>query len=301
VAADDRLSDFEYPFVLIDEANQSIEPESLIPLLFGCKKLILVGDQMQLGPVSKCSKTVTAGLTRSLMTRMIHLGHNPSILQHQYRMHPSISSFPRNFFYEGQLIDGITSTDRPIIPNFWLNDIPNIFLHHESNEASTGGACSVSNVNEAFIAAEVLQKIIEKGVNSDEIIVLTPYEAQKRTILEVFNRKRSNVKVYNIDEFQGNEANYIIFSTVRSNTDGDIGFLSDFRRLNVAITRAKYGMVVLGNCKTLSKTKLWSHLIKDYADKHMIFEGMFGSLRVHNIVVPDPPEYKFDEEFPYSS
>lgn len=301
VAADDRLSDFEFPFVIIDEANQSIEPETLIPLLFGLEKLVLVGDQMQLGPISKCNKTVTAGLTRSLMTRMIHLGHEAKVLQWQYRMHPVISEFPRTFFYNGDIIDGISSPDRPLIANLWPNEIPNIFLHNESSEASTGGACSVSNTNEAFNAVGVILKFREKGIELNEIVVLTPYEAQKRAILEICLMKKIEVKVYNVDEFQGNEVNYLIFSTVRSNTDGDIGFLNDFRRMNVAITRAKYGMVILGNWRTLVKSRLWVRLIDHYQQKHMIFEGVFGNLRMLNVEVPFMTPYNFIDCFPYST
>ena len=184
----------------------------------------------------------------------------------------------------------------------WFDNCKDVAAGFDSlRRASTGGACSVSNANEAFNTVEVILKFREKGIQLNEIVVLTPYEAQKRLILEICQMKNIDVKVYNVDEFQGNEVNYLIFSTVRSNMDGDIGFLNDFRRMNVAITRAKFGMVILGNWRTLIKSKLWGHLIEHYHKKHMIFEGVFGNLRMLNLEVPTLAPYNFVDCFPYST
>ena len=299
VSADPRLKGFIFPYVLIDEASQLTEPETLLPALKGCRQLVLVGDQMQLGPMTKCRRTQAAGFTRSLMIRLIHLGIQPSLLQYQYRMHPSISEFPGLFFYNDQLLNGINSSHRPLIQDFWPNDVPNIFLHNEFTEASSGKN-SISNVNEAFEVLNVIKKLNEKGVGYQRIVVLTPYEAQKKAIVELTLMDKIEIKVLNIDEFQGNEEDYIVFSTVRSNIDNNIGFLNDFRRMNVAITRAKFGLIILGNCKILGKSKLWGHLVKYYSSQKMIYEGNFGKLRLCTYPPPDPAPYNFDDLFPYS-
>lgn len=299
VSADNRLYPFSFPYVVMDEASQLIEPETLLPIIKDCKHLVLFGDHMQLGPLTMCRATQAAGLARSLMIRLIHLGIQPKLLKYQYRMHPCISEFPRLFFYHGRLSDGISSEQRPVIRDFWPNDIPNIFLHNVFNEASTGSN-SVSNVNEAFEVLKVIKKLKEKGISYDQIAILTPYEAQKKTIISVTLKKKIFIKVMNIDEFQGNEEDYIVFSTVRSNVDHNIGFLQNFRRLNVAITRAKYGMVILGDCITLGKYDLWGHLINHYSSRNMIYSGNFGHLRLYTEDPPYPPEYRFDDHFPYS-
>lgn len=100
-AGDGRISKMRFTQVLIDEATQAAEPECLIPLVLGAKQLILVGDHCQLGPVITNKKAAAAGLSQSLFERLIMLGIRPVRLQVQYRMHPSLSEFPSNTFYEG--------------------------------------------------------------------------------------------------------------------------------------------------------------------------------------------------------
>ena len=275
VTADPKLRRFKFPYVLIDEASQSIEAETILPLVKGCKHLVLIGDQVQLGPMSKCMATKQAGLNRSLMVRLIDSGIKPVLLKIQYRMHPCISEFPKNFFYLDQLSNGITSDDRPIIKDFWPNDTPNVFFHNQYNEASTGTK-SVSNVNEGFEVLHAIKEMNKRGVEYDKIVILTPYEAQKTTIVEIIKESKIKIKVMNIDEFQGNEEDYVIFSTVRSNIDQKIGFLQDFRRLNVAITRARYGLVIFGDCETLGEWELWKILMNHYSSNNMLFSGNFG-------------------------
>lgn len=102
-AGDRRLEGFRFKQVLIDEATQACEPECLIPIVLGAKQLVLVGDHCQLGPVIMCKKAAAAGLSQSLFERLIMLGVRPLRLQVQYRMHPCLSEFPSNTFYEGSL------------------------------------------------------------------------------------------------------------------------------------------------------------------------------------------------------
>ena len=98
--------------MLLDEATQATEPESLIPVVMGCKQFVLVGDHCQLGPVVMCKKAANAGLNSSLFERLVTLGLRPIRLQVQYRMHPCLSAFPSNTFYEGSLQNGVTASER---------------------------------------------------------------------------------------------------------------------------------------------------------------------------------------------
>jgi regulator of nonsense transcripts 1 len=107
-----RLIDFRFRQLLIDESTQAMESECLIPIVMGAKQLVLVGDHCQLGPVVMCKKAAKSGLTQSLFERLVLLGQRPVRLQVQYRMHPSLSEWPSNMFYEGSLQNGVSDFER---------------------------------------------------------------------------------------------------------------------------------------------------------------------------------------------
>ena len=109
---DKRLNNFRFPIVLIDEATQACESECILPLLHGAEHAIIVGDHCQLGPVVLCKNAAKAGLKMSLFERLVKLKIKPHMLQVQYRMHPKLSEFPSNTFYDGNLQNGVTSDDR---------------------------------------------------------------------------------------------------------------------------------------------------------------------------------------------
>lgn len=115
-AGDPRLSRIKFRSVLIDESTQSTEPEVMVPVVTGARQLILVGDHCQLGPVVMCKKAARAGLSQSLFERLVVLGIRPIRLQVQYRMHPALSAFPSNVFYEGSLQNGVTERNSPSLP-----------------------------------------------------------------------------------------------------------------------------------------------------------------------------------------
>ena len=293
---DDRLGLYCYKYVILDEANQIPEVESLLPLLRGCKKAVLVGDHMQLGPFTACQATATAGISRSLFSRLVHLGMQPVILNTQYRMHKAISEFPRKFFYEERVQDGISENGR--IDNahsLWPNRVPVVFLHHKDGEGRSIGK-SFLNPNEAYIVKDTIEKIMKEGVSIDRIDILTPYLGQKQYLLTI----NPDYRVHTVDEFQGSERDFIIFSSVRSNDDNTIGFLNDYRRLNVAITRAKYGMIVIGDAQLLAHSKLWGHLMKFYSDNGFIYQGELGQLVPVQIESPVLQPYDFKQDFPYA-
>ncbi len=120
-AGDPRLARFKFRSILIDESTQATEPECLVPVVLGVKQLILVGDHCQLGPVVMCKKAANCGLSHSMFERLVVLGIRPIRLQVQYRMHPALSLFPSNVFYEGSLQNGVSAgKSRNCYPSYWL-------------------------------------------------------------------------------------------------------------------------------------------------------------------------------------
>ena len=152
-AADKRLSQFKFRSVLIDESTQASEPEVLIPIVKGAKQVILVGDHQQLGPVILDRKAADAGLKQSLFERLVFLGHVPIRLEVQYRMHPCLSEFPSNMFYEGSLQNGVTSDDRLIEDSTFpwpVIDTPMMFWANYGREELSASGNSYLNRVEAM-------------------------------------------------------------------------------------------------------------------------------------------------------
>jgi len=169
-AFDQRLKPYKFKQVLIDEATQATEPETLIPILKGAKHIILVGDHCQLGPVIMCKKASRAGLNQSLFERLICLGIRPIRLQVQYRMHPCLSNFPSLTFYEGSLQNGIAKADRQLegfkFP--WPNsDKPMFFYHSVSNEEISASGTSFLNRKEAENVEQVVSAYFNAGLRPE--------------------------------------------------------------------------------------------------------------------------------------
>ncbi|KAL0226853.1 hypothetical protein P9112_014177 [Eukaryota sp. TZLM1-RC] len=299
-AGDTRLKHLKYKYVLIDEATASTEPECLIPLVSGATKVILVGDHCQLGPVVLCKEAANAGLSQSMFERLVLLGHRPTRLQIQYRMHPMLAEFPSDTFYEGTLQNGVTacervqSRDHGAFP--WVDPtLPLLFHVCTGAEELSASGTSYLNRTEASFVEKCVTEFLKTGVSPDQIGVITPYEGQRSFIVSHMQRcgpLHSNlyrdVEVASVDSFQGREKDYIILSCVRSNDLSSIGFLSDSRRLNVALTRAKYGLVITGNPKVLSRHVLWNKLILWYKNLACFVEGPLTALRRSKISIPKP-------------
>ena len=123
-AGDPRLARFKFRSILIDESTQATEPECLVPVVLGAKQLILVGDHCQLGPVVMCKKAASCGLSHSMFERLVVLGIRPIRLQVQYRMHPALSLFPSNIFYEGSLQNGVNASKK-----YYVQGCKNLYLN----------------------------------------------------------------------------------------------------------------------------------------------------------------------------
>ncbi|KAF7008399.1 hypothetical protein CFC21_023160 [Triticum aestivum] len=288
-AGDPRLSNFRFRQVLIDESTQATEPECLIPLVLGVKQVVLVGDHCQLGPVIMCKKAARAGLAQSLFERLVILGVKPFRLQVQYRMHPCLSEFPSNCFYEGTLQNGVTANERQSSGIDFPWPVPNrpmfFYVQMGVEEISASGT-SYLNRTEAANVEKIVTTFLRSGVVPSQIGVITPYEGQRAYIVNYMSRNGSlrqqlykEIEVASVDSFQGREKDYIILSCVRSNEHQGIGFLNDPRRLNVALTRARYGIVVLGNPKVLSKQPLWNSLLTHYKEHECLVEGPLNNLK----------------------
>lgn len=292
-AGDKRLADVNFRTVLIDESTQASEPECLIPIVHGAKQVILVGDHQQLGPVILDKKAGDAGLKQSLFERLVVLGHIPIRLEVQYRMNPCLSEFSSNMFYEGSLQNGVTKEQRQIPDSTFpwpVIDTPMMFWANFGREEISGSGTSFLNRIEAMNCERVITRLFRDGIQPDQIGVITPYEGQRAYVVQYMQMNGSmdkdlymDLEVASVDAFQGREKDFIILSCVRANDQQNIGFLSDPRRMNVALTRAKYGVVILGNPRALSKNQLWNQLLLHYREKGCLVEGPLDSLQLSSV------------------
>jgi regulator of nonsense transcripts 1 len=231
---------------------------SLVPLTKGCQKAILVGDHVQLrATVRKYSKTL--GFEISLFERLYIAKNLPEgslskiMLNVQYRMHPRICEFPSREFYEGKLKADV-SCERNHLPKlgFPWPEMPSsggqlercVFVPCLGDEDI--GYRSKGNLLQAELCKEIYRLLVS---TSGSIAVLTPYTRQVKLLKD---RLPGSATVTSVDGFQGQEADIIIYVTVRCNPHRDIGFLSDLRRLNVVLTRARSGLIVIGCPRTLA-------------------------------------------------
>jgi len=342
-AGDPRLANVRFTKVLVDECTQATEPECLIPIVMGAKQLVLVGDHCQLGPVVMCKKAARAGLCQSLFERMMNNGVKPVRLQVQYRMHPILSEFPSNTFYEGTLQNGLTADDREMLSvEFpWPSAAkPMMFYISLGAEELSGSGTSYLNRTEAANVEKIVTRFLKGGATPDQIGIVTPYEGQRAYIVQCMQRNGplrkqlyseievstassalESVAMYSchtrasprvsllrtradtvglvgqvasVDAFQGREKDFIVLSCVRSNEGKSIGFLSDPRRLNVALTRARYGCVVLGNPRILMKQVLWNNLLCHFKAHDVLVEGPLSNLKLSMITFQRPRKYYND-------
>jgi regulator of nonsense transcripts 1 len=269
----DFFSKFAFAGVLIDEAAQATELAAVVPLILrGSQRLVLVGDQCQLPPTVQSTEAEERGLSLSLYSRMADSGGIiPFLLDTQYRSHPSIAAFSAATFYNGQLKNGVTDKDRkPARGLQWPRDnCPILFINCDCDENAEGD--SKFNPGEAEIVNRVVQDVFyQRELEVEEVGVVTPYVAQVRVLKRMLKniipegQDPELLEVASVDNFQGREKDLIVFSAVRSNRTGTVGFLADWRRLNVMLTRARRGIVIIGNARTLRSDEHWSKWLDFY-------------------------------------
>jgi hypothetical protein len=303
-AGDDLLADRVFRYAFVDEAAQCVEPHTLIPLTKALSG-VLVGDTKQLPPTVVSRDAVAIGLQRSLIERLEMLGVEPYLLEEQYRMHPGLAAFSSVRFYDRRLKSVPKSSERvaPKGVNWPSKMVPLAFIEVKGEEMRAPDGNSIFNVQEAEECVRVVQKLLLSGdvKNAGDIGIIAPYAAQVRAISEEWNRKvssggindvklkntsivedvgasndngaddpesaKNELEIRSVDGFQGREKEVIVLCTVRNNPRNQLGFVSDPRRLNVAITRAKRGLIVLGHRNTLSSDPLWQKWLQ-FVDKY---------------------------------
>ncbi len=267
-----ELDKLDFDTVVIDEASQSISASTLIPLIKS-KRIILAGDHMQLPPVLFSQEAIAKGLEITYLEELIGLYKGYStFLNIQYRMAEPIMGFSNQYFYDNRLL-----TDESVV----VKDLKKEPLHDFLKEGSivfidTAGAdfeekedpisFSRYNEKEAEAIVRAYQMILALGVLPEEVGIITPYRGQTECIL---SRLTSLVapEVSTVDSFQGREKKIIIISLTRSNQKKDIGFLSETRRMNVAMTRAQEKLIVIGNSETLSGHDFFNQLMEYFSKK----------------------------------
>ncbi|KAK3421368.1 hypothetical protein EUGRSUZ_G02020 [Eucalyptus grandis] len=270
--------------LVIDEAAQLKECESVIPLqLPGVKHLILVGDECQLPAMVESKLSNRAGFGRSLFERLSSLGYSRQLLNIQYRMHPSISLFPTSKFYQNQILDGPNVKSKSYRKSHlpWPMFGPYSFINIPDGQEQIGDdGCSLRNPVEVEVISRIVRNLYRAWDGSEEHLtvgVISPYAAQVAAVQAKLGKRYEDikgftVKVKSVDGFQGGEEDIVIISTVRSNSRGTIGFLSDTKRTNVALTRARYCLWILGNGQTLTKSdSVWKAVVDNAKSRGCFF------------------------------
>ncbi|WP_457644133.1 IGHMBP2 family helicase [Persephonella sp.] len=269
-AGSEFLSDYVFDVVFIDEASQSTEPSCLIPVIKGLK-VVMAGDHKQLPPT--VLNPDAKGLSFTMFERFMKIyPENTYMLKIQYRMNDIIKQFPSEEFYDGQLISDECVKDRKLSDITGkegdtpiTDDIPVVFIDTEGKflEKQKKGSRSKYNPEEAKAVKSIVEKLKETGVPAEDIGVITPYKDHEDYLKKII----PDVEVKTVDGFQGREKEVIVISLVRSNPEEEIGFLDDLRRLNVALTRAKRKVIIIGDSKTLSSNETYRKLVKFIKEK----------------------------------
>ena len=270
-AASRVLERKRFSSLFIDEAAQAIEAACWIAIS-RADRVILAGDHCQLPPTIKCIEAARGGLGRTLLEKVVlHKPETVSLLKIQYRMHEDIMRFPSRWFYHDELeaapevkYRGILDFDTPVS---WI-DTSELDLQEKAVAEGTGRL----NTGEAELLVRELKNYMERiGIRRilEEHIdfgVISPYRAQVHYLRHLLKKEpffrpcRRLITVHTVDGFQGQERDVIMISLVRANEKGQIGFLRDLRRMNVAITRARMKLLILGEAVTLTRHPFYREL-----------------------------------------
>ncbi len=263
------LADHFFDLCIIDEACQCVEPGCWQPIAHS-QRVVLAGDHCQLPPTIISETAAQEGFGLSLLERLHQLLGEPctELLETQYRMHDQIMDFSSRRFYKGRLVGHASVqthvlADLPGVEGNSLTDHPVTFI----DTAGTGwqeelepDGESKRNPNEANLVVRFCNHLMASGLQPEKISVIAPYAAQGR-LLRSINPNQA-IEIDTVDGFQGRENEAVVISLTRSNPNGEIGFLSDERRMNVALTRAKRKLIVIGDSATLSSSDFFVRLVE---------------------------------------
>ncbi|MCA9061598.1 MAG: AAA family ATPase [Planctomycetaceae bacterium] len=268
---DSVLGEEHFDVLVIDEACQSVEPGCWVPLR-RADRVILAGDHLQLPPTILSAEAAKQGFAVSLMERLVnHYGDQVTRqLTVQYRMHETIMRFSSDHFYDGTLTadDQVANRSLQDFSGFEAVNIGSAPIEF-IDTAGTGWLEEIEpdgeskfNPNEGHLVLHLVQQLATAGLHPADIAVIAPYAAQVRWLRQ--NCPLNLVEIDTVDGFQGREKEAVIISLVRSNSIGQIGFLSDRRRMNVAITRAKRKLILIGDSATLAGDDFFEQLLQWY-------------------------------------
>ena len=271
------VRNLKFNTIVIDEAGQALEPACWIPIL-KAQKVVLAGDHCQLPPTVKSAEAAQNGLATTLLEKCVAL-HPESVvlLEEQYRMHEMIMGYSSSTFYADRL-KAHASVARHVLFN---NDNPLVFVDTAGCgfDEKTEQTSTYNPEEAAFLFRHLTQLVSSldshyKPENFPSIAIISPYKQQIDTLKEQFQSSPAlqaythKIAINTIDSFQGQERDIVYISMTRSNPDSRIGFLSDIRRMNVAMTRARKKLVVIGDSATLSQFDFYNNFISWAQDRN---------------------------------
>ncbi|MFM8369676.1 MAG: IGHMBP2 family helicase, partial [Chloroflexota bacterium] len=264
----ERLRGNRFDWVIMDEASQSTEPAAWIPLQYA-ERLVLAGDHCQLPPTVLSNEAARGGFNISMMERILNSTPDglSKLLSVQYRMHQDIMTFSSDIFYDGHLqADEAVRTalllDLPHVSESPLTTTPIHFIDTAGasyDEEPEPDGESRMNPLEAELVVKKVEELLAYRVSPENIAVISPYSAQVKLLRQKLNH---GIEIDSVDGFQGREKDVVIVSLVRSNPEGDVGFLADTRRMNVALTRARRKLIVIGDSATITAHPFYEKMVK---------------------------------------
>ncbi|XP_043437860.1 DNA-binding protein SMUBP-2 isoform X2 [Prionailurus bengalensis] len=269
------LPDGHFDVVVIDECAQALEASCWIPLL-KAGKCILAGDHKQLPPTIVSPKAAAAGLARSLMERLAE-EQGASVVRTltvQYRMHRAIMQWASEALYHGRL------TAHPSVAGHLLRDLPGVAATEETGiplllvdtagcglfELEEEDDQSKGNPGEVRLVSLHVQALVEAGVRASDIAVITPYNLQVDLLRQSLAHRHPELEIKSVDGFQGREKEAVVLSFVRSNRKGEVGFLAEDRRINVAVTRARRHVAVVCDSRTVNNHAFLKTLVDHFTE-----------------------------------
>jgi len=288
-----------FPIVVLDEAGQTTEPALVCALASAkARQVILVGDTQQLPPtVTTQDVELRKTIGVSPMERLLQNGIDEFVLKEQYRMPETLLRHPNKYFYKGAVrcaeTGGADPTLSPPDGFPWPSpEEPLAFLEVGNDSEVAHSFGSRTNPAEVEVILDIVERVISAGeINADNIAIITPYSKQVQLFRTELNNASlmkestmSDVQVGTVDSFQGQETDLVLFSAVRSNQMKELGFLRDSRRLNVAITRARRGLIVVGDPKVLRTCRHWSALLSTCSDRGCVLSNLEYKAKTSRLV-----------------
>ena len=258
----------KFDWCIMDEASQSVEPSAWIPVQYA-NRLVLAGDHFQLPPTVISPEAMRGGFDISMMERLLNINSGLSrLLNVQYRMHQDIMKFSSDVFYESSLqadesVRAALLADLPAVRSSALTDYPIHFIDTAGasyDEEQEPDGDSKLNPLEAELVIKKVHELLECGLAPEQIAIISPYSAQVKLLREKL--RHMDVEIDSVDGFQGREKEAVIVSLVRSNRDGEVGFLADTRRMNVALTRARRKLIVIGDSATITSHGFYQRMVE---------------------------------------